>query len=74
MKNEFHVDATAIVGIVVMGVIGALAVLHGGAEGMTVAAGVAGGIAGWLAKGSSKTANVTADNATIQPDAGASPP
>lgn len=57
--NDFHIDLTAIVGLLSMALIGAMAVHAGGAEGMTVAAGVAGGIAGWLAKGASKVTTTT---------------
>lgn len=53
--NDLHIDVTAIIGLLAMAVIGTMAVQHGGAEGMTVAAGVAGGIAGWLAKGNKVT-------------------
>lgn len=59
MNNDFHIDVTAIVGLVAMGVIGVLAVQAGGAEGMTVAAGVAGAIGGWLAKGATKVTTTT---------------
>lgn len=57
--SDLHIDVTAIVGLLAMAVIGTMAVQHGGAEGMTVAAGVAGGIAGWLAKGATKVTTTT---------------
>lgn len=52
MIEDLHIDVTAIVGLVVMGLIGVIAVQHG-ADGMTVGAGVAGAIGGWLTKAAS---------------------
>lgn len=68
-RNDYHIDVTAMLGLLVLGVIGIIAVFKG-ADGNTVAAAVVGGIAGWLAKASSKTANVTGDNVTVQPEGG----
>lgn len=62
--NDLHIDVTAIVGLVAMGIIGGMAVSHGGAEGMTVAAGVAGAIGGWLAKGNKVTTTTEGDPPT----------
>ena len=50
-REELHLDVTAITGLLVVGVIGALSVLHGGEAGSTVAAAAVGGIAGYLTRG-----------------------
>ena len=59
--NDFHIDLAAIVGLIAMGIIGGMAVSHGGAEATTVAAGVAGAIGGWLAKGNKVTTTTAGD-------------
>lgn len=64
--NDLHIDITAIIGLIAMGIIGTLAVQAGGAEGMTVAAGVAGAIGGWLAKGSGKATTTTEGDPAVQ--------
>ena len=66
MKNDIHVDLTAIVGLVIMGVIGAMSVNHGGAEGMTVAAGAVGAIGGWLAKSATRVTTTTEGDPTVR--------
>lgn len=58
MINDLHIDITAIVGLIAMGVIGVVAVNHG-ADGMTVAAGVAGAIGGWLTKAAATRTSAT---------------
>lgn len=60
MKNDYHIDVTAIIGLIAMGIIGGMAVNHG-ADGMTVAAAVAGAIGGWLAKSGAKTTTKTGE-------------
>ena len=64
------VDVAAVVGLLVIGGVAGASVALGGEGGLQVASAAVGGIAGWLARGGSKTANVTAETATVQPDAG----
>lgn len=67
MNNAQHIDLTAIIGLVVMGIIGGIAVNHGGAKGMTVAAGAVGAIGGWLAKGANtKVTTKTEGDPTVK--------
>lgn len=62
--SDLHIDVTAIVGLIAMGIIGGMAVQHG-ADGMTVAAAVAGAIGGWLAKSSSKTTTKASEDPPV---------
>lgn len=64
--RDLHIDITAIVGLVAMGIIGAMAVRAGGAEGMTVAAGVAGAIGGWLAKTGTKVTTTSEGDPSVR--------
>jgi hypothetical protein len=65
------VDVAAVVGLLVIGSVAGASVALGGDNGLQVASAAVGGIAGWLARSGAKTANVTAETATVQPDAGA---
>lgn len=66
--RDWHIDITAIAGLLVLGVIGVAAIIHG--DGETVAAAAVGAVGGWMARGGSKTTttagdppiNVTTDN------------
>ena len=64
------VDVAAIVGLLVIGAVAGASVALGGEGGLQVASAAVGGVAGWLARSGGKTANVQAETATVQPDAG----
>jgi hypothetical protein len=46
--NDWHIDITAIAGLVALGMIGVVAINHG--DGETVAAAAVGAIGGWMAR------------------------
>jgi hypothetical protein len=67
--NMATIDVAAVVGLLVMGAVAGASVAVGGEGGLQVASAAVGGIAGWLARSGGKTANVTAETATVQADA-----
>lgn len=72
--NHQPVSIENIVAIVMIGGVAIAAILSKGDPGLTVAAAAVGGIAGWLTRGPGKTANVQAENATVQADGEHGPP
>lgn len=63
MTNDLHIDVTAICGLIVLGAIGVVAILHG--DGETVAAAAVGAVGGWMARGSGKTTTTTAGDPPV---------
>ena len=55
--NDLHIDITAISGLLVLGVIGVAAIIHG--DGETVAAAAVGAVGGWMARGGGKVTTTT---------------
>jgi hypothetical protein len=62
--NDWHIDITAIAGLVALGMIGVVAINHG--DGETVAAAAVGAIGGWMARGSGKVTTTTAGDPPTQ--------
>lgn len=61
--NDLHIDVTAIAGLLVLGVIGVAAIIHG--DGETVAAAAVGAVGGWMARGGGKTTTTTAGDPPV---------
>lgn len=57
MREDLHIDLTAIVGLLALAVIGVAAILHG--DGETVAAAAVGAIGGWMARGGGRVTTTT---------------
>ena len=57
--RDLHADLTAIAGLIVLGVIGVAAIMHG--DGETVAAAAVGAIGGFMARGARTTTTTTGD-------------
>lgn len=62
--NYLHIDATAIVGLIALAVIGGIAIIHG--DGETVAAAAVGAIGGFMARGGGRTTTTTAGAPPVQ--------
>jgi len=60
---HLHIDATAMSGLLALGVIGTVAIMHG--DGETVAAAAVGAIGGWMARGSGRTTTQTEGNPPV---------
>jgi len=62
--NDLHIDVTAIAGLIVLGVIGVAAIIHG--DGETVAAAAVGAVGGWMARGGGKVTATTAGDPPVR--------